>query len=164
MKMVLKIQPLDKIEGLYHYTASGLDNYWLSSKLYESDEYDGQKTISFSKLDQIHAAIGMHICSLNRPLEAKEVRFLRTEIGLSQADLGQALGYKDKQRVAAAEKQGAKRVALLGPADLLLRNYYLNWLGQQPLAGQAFRDKALQQGQSLNSSLRKEKANWQIAA
>ena len=164
MKRALKIKPIDRNEDLYHYKASGLDNYWLSPGLYEMGEHDGQKTITFHKLPQIHAAIGIHICSLNRPLGSREVRFLRTEIGLSQADLGHALGYKDKQRVAAAEKQDGKRTPLLGPADLLLREHYLNWLGPHPLAGKAFRDNAIQLGQSLYHPHPAEDLNWQIVA
>ena len=161
---MLRIKPLADAEGLYHYKESGLDNYWLSPDLYELGEYDGMETVTFSKLFDIQAAIGMHICSFDRPLGPKEIRFLRTELGFSQADMGRALGYKDKQRVAAAEKQNTSRQALLGPADLLLRQLYLGYLGQQPLIGEEYKARALHVGQLLNQPCLVEEQNWQIAA
>lgn len=160
----LQIKPLADTEGLYHYRDCGLDKYWLSPDLYELGEYDGMETVTFSKLDEIQATIGMHICSFDRPLGPKEIRFLRTELGFSQADMGRALGYRDKQRVAAAEKQDTSRQALLGPADLLLRQLYLGSVGQQPLIGDAYKSRALSLGKSLTQPHLVDDQNWQIAA
>lgn len=160
----LQIKPAAETDGLYHYKESGLDNYWLSSDLFQIGEYDGMKTVTFPKLFDIQATIGIHICSFDRLLGAKEIRFLRTELGFSQADMGRALGYKDKQRVAAAEKLDASRKALLGAADLLLRQLYLNAVGQQSLIGDAYKAQALELGKSLNQPHLVDDQNWEIAA
>ena len=165
MQTPVYIYALDGQEttGLYHYIGSGLDNYWLAPNLYELGEHKGIKTISFPRLYDVQSAIGMHICAVPRPLAPREVRFLRSEIGLSQTDMGHALGYSDKTQIEAAEKKEAT-APLSGSADLLLRNIYLTWLGKQRLTGEAFREWTLGQGQNLQKPKATKSQIWQVAA
>lgn len=166
MKKVLKVEPLNEAntEDMHHYRASGLDNYWLSPELYRRGQYDGMPTIRFPKLREIHAAIGRHVCSLDRHLGPREIQFLRIQMGLSQADIGKALGYKNKQLVAAAEKQGADRKPLHGVADLFLRSIYLNWLGGPRIFDDEFIKRVLCLAESLKKPHLVESQNWQIVA
>ena len=171
MTRLITIAPLDntgEVNDLYHYKICGLDNYWLTPDLYDRGFTDGRETLTFPRLFDVQAAIGIHVCSLDRPLTGKEVRFLRTDIGYTQSELGNVLGYKDKQRVAAAEKAGemsAERSSpLAGPADLLLRHVYLAWLGHQTPVGQAYRERALTLGRALQMPALADKQVWKVAA
>lgn len=133
--------------ALYHYELSGLDGYWLAPELFEVSHRDGEPFISFPQFDHMQAAIGMHLCRLARPLGPREIRFLRSELDLSQGDLGRLLGYRDKQRVAAAERLVDDRRPLAPTADLLLRSHYLGMIGaHDPVhnpVGKAYRDTAM---------------------
>jgi hypothetical protein len=148
----IKVEPMDDDAdkaALYHYTLSGLNNYWLTPELYEIGEYEGEETIRFVDLDDVHVAIGMHICEMRRPLGPREIRFLRGELGYSQTQLGHALGYKDKQTVLKAERVNDKREPLATPADLYLRALYLGMLVQRPLIGGGGGQDALELSQAV---------------
>lgn len=134
-------------DEFYHYSLGGLNNYWLAPGLFEINE-DGD--LRLLELDNIQAAIGMHICGLHRPLGPREIRFLRAEMGFSQTDLGIALGYKDKQRVLSAERLSEDRSPLMASADMLLRNHYLGMLGKHDLVGDDYRAAALAMSEALN--------------
>jgi DNA-binding transcriptional regulator YiaG len=165
----VKVMPLcddaDRDE-LHHYTASGLVNYWLSPGLYEVAKHDEEDVIIYKQLDDVQAAIGMHICTLMRPLGPREIKFLRSELGFSQSEMGCALGYRDKQPVLKAERLNEKREPLSATADLLLRNVYLGMIGEHPLVGEAYRAEALRLSNSLLQMPRAVEAeiDYQIAA
>ena len=154
----------DDTGKLYHYTASGLNNYWLSPDLFERDEKRGKPVIIFPKLFEMHAAIAMHICNFERRLGPREIRYLRGELDWSQNDLGIALGYRDKQMVATAEKLGEDRKPLSNRADLLLRRLYLESAPEQNYAHHDYHQQALALGRSLNRPQPTEIDHWQLAA
>jgi hypothetical protein len=129
--------------GLYHYALSGLIGYWLSPGLFEIARHKGEDFISFPQFDEMQAAIGIHLCGLPRPLRPDEIHYLRGELDLSQGDLGRLLGYRDKQRVAAAERRADDSRPLAPTADMLLRNHYLGMLGAHDLVGDDYRDAAM---------------------
>jgi DNA-binding transcriptional regulator YiaG len=70
---------------------------------------------------QLHRVIGEHLACSKKALTGKEVRFLRHEMDLSQAQLSDLLRVTD-QTVARWEKA---EVPITGPADLLVRVFYL---------------------------------------
>lgn len=120
--------PENNSSNLYHYEISGLKNYWLSSELYEIGDYQGEETITILEIHNIDAAIGMHLCQLDRKIGPREVRFLRLQMAYNQKALGEKLGYKDGQMVGRAEQLSDNYKALSDQADLLLRLRYLAWL------------------------------------
>lgn len=85
-----------------HYTDCGIDNIYLSNG-FEREEFDGEIYTTIHNLDGLHEAIGLHIVLEKKAPDGKEIRFLRTEMGLSQHDLGAKLGVSD-QSVARWEK------------------------------------------------------------
>ena len=147
---VRNLSPDADREQFYHYNLSGLDNYWLAPGLFEISE-DGD--LRLLALDNIHAAIGLHLCRLRRPLGPREIRFLRGEMAFSQTDLGRLLGYSDKQRIAAAEKRNERRKPLAPTADMLLRSHYLGMLGKHDLVGDDYRMAAIAMSEALNQPL-----------
>jgi DNA-binding transcriptional regulator YiaG len=104
----------------YHYTMCGLDDVYLTSG-YERTDTDYGSGIVIEDMDGLHRAIGMNLVFAKKSLNAKEVRFLRHEMDLSQAQLGDLLRVKD-QTVARWEKG---EVDIPGPADLVLRALYI---------------------------------------
>lgn len=163
----ITVIPLESehIQSLYHYTESGLNNYWLSPDLFEMSEFEGQDAVTFPAFDDMQAAIGLHICSLGRALGPREIRFLRGELNFSQRELGQILGYRDKQSVAKAERLNKNREPLSATADMLLRHRYLSYLGRgDEIIGDEYRQDALQLAQALRQPHPMQEQDWQLAA
>ena len=70
----------------YHYTESGLDNVYLI------DGYTVHKTpygkgVSIQNTEGLHRAIGKWLIAQPRPLNGAELRFIRTEMELTQRAL-----------------------------------------------------------------------------
>jgi DNA-binding transcriptional regulator YiaG len=108
------------ISAEYHYTMCGLDDIYLTSG-YERTDTDYGSGVTIHDMDGLHRAIGEHLVFAKKALNAKEVRFLRHGMDLSQAQLGDLLRVTD-QTVARWEKG---EVDIPGPADLILRALYL---------------------------------------
>lgn len=85
-----------------HYTDCGLDNIFLMNG-YDYHEVDEDRYLSVSDIDGLHKAIGLHIVLYKKAPTPQEMRFLRTEMHLSQADLASKLGVTD-QSIARWEK------------------------------------------------------------
>ncbi len=104
-----------------HYSACGLDDVYLLNGFTVSDSSRGEVT-KIKDIDGLHRAIGGNLVRQKRSLNGKELRFLRTELGLSQANLATLLGESD-QSVARREKQ-ARRDRRLGAQERLIRFLY----------------------------------------
>ena len=107
-----------------HYTACGLDDVYLVSG------YDNEKTsegdgVSIKKLEQLHKAIGCSLVKEKKVLSGKELRFLRKQMDLSQAELGALVGLTSQQ-VARWEK-GESEIS--GAADVVLRFLFIEHAG-----------------------------------
>lgn len=104
----------------YHYTESGLDNIYLLNGVQTIVE-DSEQLTSINNLDQLHLQIAKTLIGKHSSLEAKEFKFLRVELNLSQKALAELLGV-DSQTVARWEKS---ETAIPRGSDVLLRAYYL---------------------------------------
>ena len=71
----------------YRYTASGLDNVTLVGMTNVCDD-DGDECITIPNINGLHKAIAAAIVSHPRGMSGKELRFLRTLMGKTQAELG----------------------------------------------------------------------------
>ena len=115
---------------MYHYTLSGLDNIWLKNG-YQEHEYGGQKGISIHDLDGLHRKIALSIVNKKAPISAKEFKFLRIEMDMSQKLIGDLMGKSD-QMIAHWEK-GNSAIPVL--ADKAIRDLYMESIGGSPIAG-----------------------------
>jgi DNA-binding XRE family transcriptional regulator len=70
-------------------------------------------------INGLHRAIGLHIIEKENPMSRPEFRFLRSQMGLSRAELAKDFGVSD-QTIANYEKG-----IPIGPADVLIRAWYL---------------------------------------
>lgn len=100
----------------YHYTGCGLEDVYLANG-YEIHETPYGGGIRIRNLEELHDEIGRFLVGHKKTLTGREVRFLRHQIDLTQAELAQLMGC-DAQTIARYEKEESK---LRGPADRMLR-------------------------------------------
>ena len=110
--------------GEYHYTESGLDSVYLVSGFEIRENSDGE-TVIIHDIDGLHEAVGRLLVSERKRLSGKEIRFLRTELLMSQSGLG-ALLHVNEQTVARWEKGKTK---IPGMADATIRLLYIEKVG-----------------------------------
>ncbi len=91
---------------MYHYQECGLRNVWLVNGYEEHDTPYGPG-ISIHDVDGLHRAIAFGLMNNVGKLSGSEMRFLRKEMGLSQAKLAELIG-NDAQTVAIWEKRSAQ--------------------------------------------------------
>lgn len=119
----------------YHYTECGLDNVYLRCGYDIEDDAEYGEIVSIHDADELHRAIGDFLVRNKKILTGKELRFLRKEMDLTQAELGKWLGVTD-QAVARWEKD---KTDIPGSADYLIRTLFVDHLGQLS-AGLSIRD------------------------
>jgi transcriptional regulator with XRE-family HTH domain len=76
-----------KMEKEYRYTASGLDNVILVG-LEECVDDHGEKCVTIPRINKLHEAIAMTILTRRGGMTGPELKFLRTLMGFTQAELG----------------------------------------------------------------------------
>jgi DNA-binding transcriptional regulator YiaG len=109
-----------------HYTDCGLDDVYLVSG-YEVEKTSEGEGISIKKLDELHKAIGCSLVKERKVLSGKELRFLRKQMELTQAELGAIVG-RTSQAVARWEKGEG---AISGAADVVLRLLFIEHAGNR---------------------------------
>jgi len=103
----------------YHYRACGLDNvYLLNGFTYEQTDYG--PAVSIHNVDDLHRTIGLQLVTDRKPLNGRELRFLRKEMNSSQDELARRLKV-DVQTVARYEKG---QTAIPGSVDAIVRILY----------------------------------------
>lgn len=106
---------------MYHYKACGLDNVWLENG-YTVKKTPYGDAVAVRDAEQLHSVLGVELTKKNGRLTPNEVRFLRTQLCLSQKSLGEMLGVSD-QAVSLWERgQGDIPVS----QDTLIRMIYLH--------------------------------------
>lgn len=100
----------------FQYLACGLDNIYLTSG-YVRKQRGGHWMTSIEDADGLHRAIARHLVLRRKQLSGRELRFLRKNMELTQAELAQLFGVTD-QTVARYEKGESE---FTGAADMLLR-------------------------------------------
>jgi len=76
--------------GSYHYTECGLDNVFIDG-MAEMQDHAGEDTVQIPAIGLLHAVIAEGIVLLPSKMSGKELRFLRTEMGLTQEKLADVL-------------------------------------------------------------------------
>lgn len=86
----------------YHYRESGLDNVYIDGVMPCVDD-DGDTVITILNVQDLHRAIAEGIIGHKAGMSGKEMRFLRTEAGMTQAELAQIV-HHDTQSVGRWER------------------------------------------------------------
>ena len=116
---------------MYHYTACGLDNVWLTNGYVEKNTAYGQ-AVAVVNADQLHDLLGRDLVKKRALLIGKELRFLRVKMGLSQAAFASLHGVTE-QAVSLWERQSKIPLA----NDRLTRVYYLAHSAKDTPLGEA---------------------------
>jgi DNA-binding transcriptional regulator YiaG len=109
----------------YHYTESGLENVYLENGFHIHKTPYGEG-VSIQNTAGLHKAIGKWLVAHPHPLNGAELRFLRTEMDLTQRDLAGIIGATE-QTLRLWEKNRGKHIP--GTADRLLRALYSEFVG-----------------------------------
>jgi DNA-binding transcriptional regulator YiaG len=86
----------------YHYTECGLDNVMIEGMLPCQDD-DGDEVITIPNIAGLHKAIAEAIVRHKAGMGGKQLRFLRTEMGMTQAELAKVV-HHDTQSVGRWER------------------------------------------------------------
>jgi DNA-binding transcriptional regulator YiaG len=86
----------------YRYDESGLDNVVLKALPVCTDD-DGDEVITIPNVNLLHTTLLVEVATKDGGLLPKEIRFLRTEMGLTQGQLGELVG-RDAQSVGRWER------------------------------------------------------------
>lgn len=86
----------------HHYTECGLNNVVIHGIEPELDD-DGDAVITIPAINELHLVIAQGIVQHEAGISGSELRFLRTEMGLTQSELAR-LVHRDKQSVGRWER------------------------------------------------------------
>lgn len=112
----------------YAYKMCGLDYVFLRNGYNEHDTEYGAG-VSIDNVDELHTVIGRAIVDHLPELTGKEVRFIRSEMSMSQKQLTEFLGIEE-QAVHRWETGKTKKVN--PQSDRLIRLIYKRFLKQDP--------------------------------
>lgn len=86
----------------YHYTECGLDNVYIEGiQVFQDD--DGDDVVQIPFINALHNSIALGIISHEKSMSGNELRFLRTEMGLTQSELA-VLIHVDRQTIGRWER------------------------------------------------------------
>ncbi len=117
----------DMAETHYRYTACGLDNVFLVG-LPLAEDRGGDQTITIPSINKLHAVLRRAVAQKDGGLDPKEIRFLRSELELTQAELARVV-HKDAQTIGRWER-GETQID--GNSETLLRAMALEQDEGQP--------------------------------
>lgn len=86
----------------HHYTECGLSNVFISGIRTEKDD-DGDEIITIPAINELHEVIALAIVTHSSGMSGEELRFLRSEMGLTQAQLAATVN-RDKQSIGRWER------------------------------------------------------------
>jgi DNA-binding transcriptional regulator YiaG len=114
---------------MVRYEGLGLDNVWLVNG-YERIETGYGPALVVDHVEDLERAVASSLAEQRKPLNGAEFRFLREMLEMSQGAFGTKFG-RDYQTVARWEAARDKSVPQA--ADAMIRQLYLEKLGQRPL-------------------------------
>lgn len=89
---------------MYHYKECGLDNVWLENGYIVKKTAYGKAT-SVDDAISLHKVLAMELAQKKGRITGKELRFMRTVLGMSQEGLGKCVGASE-QSVSLWERTG----------------------------------------------------------
>src|ERR1700734_2391307 len=76
--------------GTYRYTDGGLDNVMIEGVNFVADDA-GEECVLIPNVNGLHKTIGHGIVARRGSMSGRELRFIRTEMGMTQAQLAEML-------------------------------------------------------------------------
>ena len=81
---------------MHQYLGSGLDNIHLRNGYEVRQTASGAEVVAIDDIKGLHRVIAQSICDLARPLAAKEFKFLRKELDMSQRQVAAMVGVEEQ--------------------------------------------------------------------
>lgn len=142
----------------YHYTQCGLSNVFLSGGVTYKDSPYG-RTVHIANEAALLEEIGRLLIKKAHPLTGEELRYLRTELDLSQKRLGELLG-KTAQSVASWEKADT----VPEHVNFLMRHIYSQAKGGRQSYVELVEELQQRDQSDYNElCLKPSKEDWQVA-
>lgn len=113
-------------QAAFHYVSCGLRNIWLRNG-FEISQTPYGEAVAIHNLKGLHKAIGLDLVRNKPRLTGGEVRFLRKEMDLPQAQLAKMLAVSENT-IRAWEND---RQAITGPAERILRQLFLEYANER---------------------------------
>lgn len=107
----------------YRYTECGLDNVIVDGVQFVSDD-DGEQVVCIPNINELHKAIAQGILLQKSSMSGRELRFLRTEMGMTQAEVA-VLVHREPLAVSRWERS---ECPLDNNAEALIRLYAIEAL------------------------------------
>ena len=101
----------------YHYTECGLDNVIIRNANFVAKDHDGEQVFHIPAVGMLHRAIAEGLINQPGTMTGPEIRFLRTEMGMTQSKMAE-LVHRDTQSVGRWERN---ETPLEPPIDILIR-------------------------------------------
>ncbi|MFP4381979.1 MAG: type II TA system antitoxin MqsA family protein, partial [Candidatus Sumerlaeia bacterium] len=76
----------------YHYTESGLDNIYLENIEVSRCSACHEEIVSIPAMPELNSLIGLILIKKKSPLNGKEIRYLRKNIGLKANEVAELMG------------------------------------------------------------------------
>lgn len=114
----------------HHYTECGLKNVFINGLEFVVDD-EGDEIITIPAVNELHRVIALGIVSHKHGISPDELRFLRTEMGYTQAELA-TLVHHDKQSVGRWERG---EFEIDGSAETIIRRLAIEKLNLDSAAG-----------------------------
>ena len=108
----------------HHYTESGLQNVYIDGLVPFQDDA-GDWVITIPAINELHAVIALGIVSHEHGITGDELRFLRTEMGMTQAELAEVV-HHDKQAIGRWERG---EYEIDSKAEAIIRRHAIETLG-----------------------------------
>lgn len=116
------------MDNMYQYKECGLDNIWLVNGFTVTEE-GSRRAVAIEDVEGLHQAIGTWLALHKKTLDGREARYLRMEMGFSQATLAHLLG-KNEQSIARWEKKKSGKNEKIPPdSERMIRALYLETVG-----------------------------------
>ena len=112
----------------HRYTECGLSNVYIHGLETKIDE-DGDEIITIPAINELHRLIATGIVRHDKGISGEELRFLRTEMGLTQAELAR-LVHRDKQSIGRWERS---EVEIDSVAETVIRLLAIDKLGLEQI-------------------------------
>jgi putative transcriptional regulator len=150
-------------EGEYRYTESGLENVYLVNGFTFVEGPHGLE-VQIDDIDGLHRAIGEVLINCHKNLSGKDIRFLRTEMLMSQSMLARLLGVSDRA-VIRWEQAPAGQVPSTAEASIrMLYRDFINEDGKSGTMRRMLKRIADMEDESYRVALSKVgKAKWRPA-
>lgn len=107
----------------YRYTECGLDNVIVDGVQFLTDD-SGEEVVCIPNINDLHLAIAQGILLQKSSMSGKELRFLRTEMGLTQAQIAELV----RREPLAISRWERGECPIDGNAEALIRLYAMEVL------------------------------------